>query len=421
MAVPNSYWFSKNDAEQSVTNYPDMVEYHTLDFTAPAEGDYLILVSCAWNRTVNYGYIDFILDDSVQLANHEVCLGSNTSKALDYRTFHTMYLAEGLASGSHHIDIDARMSAINSQGYIRYCKIAVIRLDDFLSTSGMYDYNAVEAQLALSTTADSFSTCATITFTPDEAGDYLILGSIELDCNNAGDSIATRINYDSGSEYIPVNNSEESGSNYCTGELPSTGCYWGWVFGGIVNIPASSKTILLEACRTGGTTQAYVRKRRLLVIRLSAITDCDYDEVTTNTSTTSQWTDKGTLTFTPSATIDYLILGMIVNKPDSITYPAHTRIEQTAGTGTGTICLDNVDSKDSSNPADCFPMFTVEVKELAAISQTFKSQYGYANSSGTTYSKGSVIVAIPLEEGGAPPEEYYCGKGIDRGINRGIM
>ena len=318
-------------------------------------------------------------------------VGSN-----DYRNVSSFYLAEDLGSGSHNVDIDAYRST--DAGYIRDMKIAVLRLDDWLTTSGMYDYAATEGSEAL--TQDSWETVETLTFTPDTAGDYLVLGTVQARNPSSINSITFRLNYDSGSEYLPVINSEESNQTYCTAECFGTP-ELGWMWGGIVNIPASSKTILLEGYQHGSTGMA-AEMRRIIAIRIAAMDSAaNTDEDASNTSTSSQWVDRSTITFTPPSTEDYLILAGIVTKPDAEADLGCARLNQTAGTGSGVISQHEGKSKDASDPADAFPFYTVEIKELAGISQTFKTQYGYGtDSSGTTYSKGSWIVAIrkPADE-----------------------
>jgi hypothetical protein len=376
-------------------------EIYTLDFTAPAEGDYLIFVSLMGTTTTQFAVAQFFaeLDDSIELMSASI-RPTNTNRDLDYVNHSCVYVAESLSAGSHYIDIDA-YGAGGPTMYHKQCKIIVVRIDDWLPTSGMYDYQATEGEYSPAS-ANTFYDVQSITFTPDQAGDYLILASIEVKSGSTSYSASCRINYDSGSEYMPLENTEESGETWCTHECNSTSQYLSWVWGGIVSIPASSKTIAINV--EGGSTSWRARKRRLIAIRLGALSgDEEHNEVTTVASTTSQWTDKGTLTFTPGSTIDFLILGVIVIKPDSTIYPSHARLTQTAGTGTGDIALMNRDSKDSSGDADAFPLFTAHIKELATISQTFKTQIGYANASGTTWGKCSVIVIIPVEGGGAPP------------------
>lgn len=382
--------FGKEDTEISLTN-TSYEEKFTLDFNAPAQGDYMIVVSTSAispNTSTSIG-VRAQLDNTTTImeALIEPCTGGNRPQ--DYRNVSTVYLAESLSSGSHHVDIDAKVAS--STGYMEYMKIAVVRLDDWLPTTGMYDSAATEGEVVLTT---SWATYETLTFTPDQTGDYLILGSCELKTGDLANTSNVRLNYDAGSEYLPVNNSEETGDNYVGYQGHDVTDYHSFVWGGIVNIPASSKTIILQGVSTVGST-SYVRKRRVIAIRLAAMdSSVEYDEDPANGGTSAQWADKTFHSFTPPSTGNYLLINGIVIKPDSTATPGHARFEQTLGTGTGTIGQTNVDAKDAFNPADCIPHFTIESKSLTNTLQVFRSQYGYAGASGTCYSKGSFIIAI---------------------------
>ncbi|MFW9873228.1 MAG: LamG-like jellyroll fold domain-containing protein, partial [Candidatus Thorarchaeota archaeon] len=391
-----SNWHSESDSEQAITS-SSYVEKLTLDFTAPAQGDYFIIVSCEVTPAAT-GYsvrVRAQLDDTTTMME-ALYEGVNSNPELEYKCESTIYVAESLGIGSHSIDIDASMES--GTGYMRYARIIVLRLDEWLITSGMYEYAANEGTISLSGAEASYSDVASITFTPDTAGDYLVLASMEMYCGYTGDTICGRISYDSGSEYLPVDNIEESYENYVTYESKDTTDWHSFVWGGIVNMPSSSKTIKVQACRTGGSNgNADVRRRRIIAIRLGAMSaETQSTEDASRTLISSQWTDKSTLQFTPSSQQDYFIIGGMIIKPDSTSYPSHAEFTHTAGTGTGTISLMNVDSKDSGDPADCIPMMGISIKKLNAESQTFKTRYGYVASRGTTYGKGSFIIAVPL-------------------------
>ncbi|MHA2264827.1 MAG: hypothetical protein ACXAEN_20740, partial [Candidatus Thorarchaeota archaeon] len=389
----NGFWeYANDDSEESIT-YSSYTEIYGLDFTAPAQGDYLIMVSFEV-ATKSRSYSVFWrsqLDDTTTFMEGAL-EGTNSGSANDYKTMSSLYLAEGLSSGSHYIDIDMyRENSITP--VVRYKQIVVMRLDDWMPTSGMYDYSAAESQTSFNQN-NVFNTLTTLTVTPDQSGDYLVLASLEMDCSNTGDSIAARINYDSGSEYLPIVNNGGSGLNYITFESRDASDYRSLTWGGIVAL-SSSKDFVLEAGRSGGTSTAYVRRARLFAVRLGAM-DSAYEstEDTSVSSTTSNWADKSTLSFTPSSTCDYFVFGSMVVRPSSTTSPGQIRLEQTAGTATGTISHGIYDSKDTGNPADHFPMTAFSVKSLAgSTQQIFKTQYGTTASS-TTYGRGSFIVAI---------------------------
>lgn len=388
MLPPTSYWFAKDDTEDSFADVA-YAEKHTLDFTAPAQGDYLIIATgmASNSATSNKTWVRVQLNDTTTLMveQREPQVASNTE---DYRSFGTVYLAESLASGAHYVDIDAYVSG--GTGYLRYLKIAVIRLDDWLSTSGMYATNAGEAGVDFT---DTGADVLTLQWTPDATGDYLVLVSSCLLLNNTSKSAWLYLDWESATELIPLNNPEETIA-YVTIEPHDTTDVWGAAWAGIVNAASTAqKTIILKGDVSGGTATASYN--RILVLRLAAMS-AEEDEVVAVTSTAGQWTDKGTLTFTPGGTYDYLLLGTMNMKPDTAD-DGYTRMEHTTGTGTGTIAQMNVFPKDYSGYADSLPFLTAEVKELADISQTFKTQYGYGTASATMYGKASTLVAVPLE------------------------
>ncbi|KKL81783.1 hypothetical protein LCGC14_1991310, partial [marine sediment metagenome] len=412
-----SNWHSEYDSEQTITS-TSYTEKHTLDFNAPAQGDYLLIVSCEVapvSTSASVG-VRVQLDDTATIME-ALYEGNNVDRSLEYRSESTMYVAENLISGSHSVDIDALQES--GTGYIRYARIVVLRLDDWLTTTGMFKYAANEGVISLAGAEGQYSDTVSITFTPDQAGDYLVLASMEMYSGYTRDSISGRINYDGGSEYIPANNGEESYENYVTYESQDTTDYHAFTWGGIVNMPTNSKTISVQASRTGGSdANADVRRRRVIAIRLGAMsTDTQSIEDNSVTSTSSQWTDKSNLQFTPSTQQEYFIIGGIVIKPDSTSNPSHAELTHTTGTNTGTISLANDNSQDSGSPADCLSMLGIAIKELNVEQQIFKTRYGYAGSTGSTYSKGSFIVAVPLGGGvgGSDTPEYVDFDYVDFG------
>lgn len=386
-----SWWFAKADTETSTTS-TSYVEKHTLDFTAPAAGDYLIFVSASMyneNNTISAG-IRAQLDNTTTIMEGLYEPSTSSSPEEDYRNFSTVYLAESLASGAHYVDIDILTESASYNTYIRYMKIAVIRLDDWLPTTGMYAYTNTEAE----TDIRDWTTLETLTFTPDTAGDYLILGSCEAKVGVAGNSIVLRLNYDSGAEYLPVANAEE-GMTYLDYEDRDITDYHSFVWGGIVSLPASEKTILMEG-KTLNTQYPVGRKRRIIAIRLAAMdSGVVTDEDAANTSTSSQWTTKSSIDFTPTSTEDYLIFGGMLIKPDMTGPAGDIRLNHVTGTATGVIGEHGHYSQDPAGYADCTPLFTVEVKSLTNTQQVIETQWGYGDdTSGLHYGKGSFIVAI---------------------------
>ncbi|MFX0113019.1 MAG: hypothetical protein ACFFB3_00575, partial [Candidatus Hodarchaeota archaeon] len=392
--VIGQWWFASDDTEDSFTN-TGFGEKHTLNFNAPTQGDYLIFVSfsVSGSSSSSSTYWRAQLDDTTTFMSG--CYEVGVAYDDDYKAEASFYLAESLATGEHYVDVDAYTEA--GTGYLKYIKITVLRLDDWLPKTGMYAYASTDAELELDAGEDTWKTAQTLTFTPDQAGYYLVLGYGELRTADTSDTGNLRLNYDSGSEYLPFENTEEtSGENYFGYESKDATDIHCFTFGGLINIPASEKTIILEGCQSGGSTTGHVAKRRILALRIAAM---DPSAATTEdksvTSTSNQWQDKSTLQFTPTSQGDYLIIGGMGNKPDNENNPTSSRLEHTEGTNTGTLADANWDSKDASLPADVYPFFTTEIKELGTTQQTFKTQYGYGSYFfGTAYGKASFIVAI---------------------------
>jgi hypothetical protein len=382
-------WFISSDAEQNVTS-ASYTEFATLEFTAPALGDYLIIVSAQMSSDIGLGEpaCRAQLDDTTTIM--ESMKRAYADGLTDYVNHASFYVAENLAAGDHYVDVDAHDDS-NNNVKIKEIKITVIRLDDWID--GYYEYSNTEAETGI---ANSWTTVESITFTPEMAGgDYLILATIHSDPNGSQYDNQLRINYDSGSEYLPVINDEEQNDPHLCHEVNSNSEYVTFMWGGIVNIPASSKTIALQ--QNGDGTIGFIKYRRLIAIRMSAINDVESNEVTTNTSTTSTWADKSTLTFTPPTEKKYFIIGGIAVKPDSIGDKGQARMNHTAGTNTGEVAKSYIKIRDDSATNCIYPLLSFTAKRLAAASQTFKMQWGDQDATNDIFAKNGWLVAFPVD------------------------
>lgn len=392
MSVPSYY---DHNEQSGYTDFTDTSwdEKFTLDFTVPAAGTYLIFVSTivSGDSTSMQIFVRAQLDDTTTImeGTHNV---NDNNQTYDARSYSTVYKTS-LSSGSHYIDIDAYISSSSYEGRLAYTKIAVIRLDDWLS-SDEFKYEETDSEYTPAS-GSTWYTLETLTFTPDEQADFLIIGSVEMKTASTTVSSTVRLNYDSGSEMIPVDNTEELGENYVNFESRDTGDYYPFTWATIVNIPASSKTITMQAMWF--TTNGRARRRRIIAIKLSAIAGMESTEDPSSTFTSAQWSDKSTLTFTPDASLDYMIIGGLIVKPDSSLYFGRGRLVHTAGTSPADINNSGINSKDADNPADCIPVWTAQIKTLGATSQTFKTQYGWNTIISWHYSKCSFIIAFPVE------------------------
>ena len=382
------YDYAYADGEQTFTNTSGFEEIHTLDFTAPALGDYLILVSFYLTLSTSNGIGAMVqLDDTITIM--EGAHQPQNSPAYDYKNYSTMYLAESLSSGAHNIDIDTVVT--EGTGYIIYAKIIVFRIDDWFPTSGMYAYDATEGETSLNT---SYSTLESITFTPDSAGDYLVLASCEVHSDSTTKSTSVRLDYDSAAEYLPIQTNSQT-YEHATFECTHTNDYFPWVWGGIINIPASSKTIILQGA---STSSGDARKRRIIALRLGAMSSSPQTNEDTTETTTRAWASKATKTWTPSAQLEHLILCGLCLRPAATSEEGRVQFNHSAGTSPGVFSFGQLDAKDVSGPADYYPFFSCVIKDLGAISQTFDAEFAGRLSNDDVFAKAGFIVIIDIEE-----------------------
>ena len=397
------WWFNRTDTQQSGTNTAyDSAPKHTLSFTAPALGDYLIMSNAgiSGSSTTTGVRVRTQLDNSVTISEAEVQVGSTSPQG--FKPFANIYLAQSLSAGSHYVDMDV-YKVTSGTWYMDYAHITVLRLDDWMPTANMYAYTETTTASNIGTgVANAFQTQATLTFTPDSAGNYIVIAMVQLRPASTTASALTRLNFDSGTRYIPLSNTEESATNPLVFEGRTVTDQNSWVWGSIVDLTAASHTFLLETGMSSTATGANgAANKRILAMRIAAMDSSAHTiDDTSVTSTTAQYTQKASIQFTPSATKDFLIFGGLSNKPDSSAYPTGTRLIQNAGDEVSTIGLVQHDSKDSSTPADCFPFFASSVRSWTPQTQNVSVDYGYGmGTSGTAYGKGAFIVIIEKPSG----------------------
>lgn len=390
--------YAQSLTEQSITN-TSYSEYATLDFTAPALGDYLIIVTWdfAMTTTTYTGYVRVQLDDATTITLGQIRVISATN----YVNGGTFYRASSLASGAHYIDLDAYVTT-SGEGLVRNIRFTVIRLDDALPTSGMYFYWSTEASTAITQTSPNYQTIVqsgSPVFTPDTNGNYLVLACGEFWSASASYSVDALIYSNTISvEEFPLSNTEESAYNHVTKEADNTVERDNWLWGGIMEgLASTAYSLQLRAQRSSASAAPYCQYNRLFTVRLGALGTVQSNEATTVTSTTNTTysVNAATITFTPASLLDYIILGGLVQKPDGTTVSSKSRINHSAGTSTEIFNEGIIRSKDAATPADAIPVFVCSKKSLAAISQTISVQPTNV-SSATMYYKGALIIAFPV-------------------------
>jgi len=378
------------------TNYTTI---QTLSFENSTTGDFLIL---AGGQVETIGDVNDSMSLRVQLDDNINIM--EITKTFAYvaalEKISCLYVAENLTPTTHTVDIDGW--SMDNPGVYYNPKITVIRLDNWLQPDD-YKYSATETEYT-TVTSGAWYNAVTLTITPTVTENWLILGNLakQARATNTLAEIGNRINYDSGSEYIPVDNTEETGDNYLVKYSVSLNSsdpdYFSEVWGGIVSVPDSTKTFSIEAISTGAEN-GYIKNARLLALRLPAFVDIQSTENITNVSTNTDWTVKSELEFTPPEQGNYLLLGEICTKADDVSSYVRGWFSHENGTNAPTtLDLTDYQGLDASDPAEIRSLFGFSRKFLNTVTQTFQTAFGNPGAQ-TIYSKNSFIVAIPLKLG----------------------
>jgi len=243
-------------------------------------------------------------------------------------------------------------------------------------------YYYTEELTEASTTSSSYSDKETLTFTPDDNSDYLILAtSLYRKTQSAGSA-------------LPSVALRESTTVFCEGDqLRSFSNKAGIGFMDIRSYGASpgSKNINLSVKVSGGVSPtAYVDDMRIVAIKLDsadkfATTDTESSDAE---GASADYDTICTLTFTPATQGDYLIIAYAELQPSSGGLAYGKLVNGANSYGEGIV----------GNPAGgsvYVPWFTMVKLNLAASSQTFTIQDKGGNFS-THYHRNMRIVAIRL-------------------------
>jgi hypothetical protein len=234
--------------------------------------------------------------DTVFLGSELITEAHGTVGDLHHMTYMTVWTQPGSAE-----DIKLQVKTNNASNPVSWdtANIVVIRLDDDLTENTDYWFNEDDdsgAPTALTTTEAPF---ANVTFTP-AAEDYLVIGHIQIACNNVAISHRVRLNRDD-TDLAPLYlwEGETTNDNLTSMILRA------------YTLSASSQNIAIEAEDDGSGTQSDHVSSRLFILRLSAFEDhmspsWNEAEVAPSKDT---WSELATASVTPSTTGDWLLLG----------------------------------------------------------------------------------------------------------------
>lgn len=361
------------DEEESTTTSTTWQDKALLTFTPRKQKDFLIIASglVANSSISSQTEVRLRIDGSDYAINHFRPSGS-ASTDYNYYSFGA-HKVISLDDTSHDIRVQYRSES--SSGTAKIEKVRIIALE----VSG---YKSAISEGESSTKSTSWQDKVSLTFTPESAGDYLILATADLSGSSTSDSFFACLTFDSSSLGEMVR------------EPTATNHYYTFAMVKKLNLSASSHTFIIQYKSEKATKSAYIKNARIIALRLTdlaePITNIEYNESEGETSTTSgSYQDKVTLSFTPTQEGDYLIVASCLVRQGNTSWALYTRL-----------LIDGVDygamkyrPKDGTD--DYVPFSIVKRVSLTASSHTMKLQY-QRYGGGTVYIKKARLIAIPL-------------------------
>jgi len=170
----------------------------------------------------------------------------------------------------------------------------------------------IESEGQSSTSSTSWQDKATLTFSPSESGNYLIIATAELKENSGSYDLEVRMTIDS------VTKAEADWE-------PDESNKWEPFFSHkIVNLDTSQHTIKIQYSIENDDKTAYIRRARIIAIKID---DYEYNETESEIQPSQgSYDDISTITFTPPSTGDYLILGTAEIKPGHTNKDIYARL-----------------------------------------------------------------------------------------------
>ncbi len=261
-----------------------------------------------------------------------------------------------------------------------------------------YERYCVESEGIQTTTLTTLQTALTLTFTPNVTGDFLILAYAVLGQSSTSYTTEWQVDYGAGPTVIDVGVLAPADA----AERATAGTH------DVVNLSAgTSYSFRIKYRTTNASGTASIESLCLYAIAVSAVSagpddSTKHAETTAANTTSATYVDNTTLTFTPSAQGDYLVLASmgiacsVTNKSVS-----------------SQLTLDTVSQGEVVRQmpvANQYEIYKIARKvNLTAASHTLSLQY--KTGGGTVYIRNARITAVRLSDLGSA--EYVESEGVD--------
>src|SRR5512144_3010987 len=201
----------------------------------------------------------------------------------------------------------------------------------------------LESLAEASTTSASEQVKTTLTFTPDANSDYWLIASGAFTCSSTTDNHEGQVDL--------WHNEASTALFYPAGQRQEPSSPQDWIaFFGIAKLSFGASPgqqnidIQYWSSHSGDTTK--IKDVRVLVIKADA---ADAETLTQDTTTSTSYQTKTTLTFTPASTGDYLMIASAVRASDANTQAMRARLNYVTGSLTwgdkAWYCKDDFDNQ----------------------------------------------------------------------------
>jgi hypothetical protein len=159
-------YYNEHTAQQSTTStsYVDAV---SINFTPPATKDYLVVFSALTNNSSIF--FPTILHLDINGTGYSETSHRPVNTTLNWRSFGGQKVITANAGVAQDISIQYKTGNASATAYVQRVAISIIEIAN---------YENAEANAETSTTLDTYENKVTLTFTPSEAADYLVLVTV---------------------------------------------------------------------------------------------------------------------------------------------------------------------------------------------------------------------------------------------------
>jgi len=356
-------------AEASTTSTTPQVKA-TLTFTPDANATYWLIASggfvctaAAGRATIAVHHVDAAVD--LLLQGGQVKEAGSPLDWIPY--FGIARLNFGAAPGEQSIEVRYASESDGDTTKIRDAQVLVIKAD----AADRFAASDDEWQTA----STSYQDKATLTFTPESAGDYLVIGNaaMAMDANNT--AMRGRLNHTTASV------------TYGDRVWYAKDAWWFQPFAVMekLTLGASSQTFTLQF-RSNSGTLCYYRDARILALRLNAFEGHAFTSNQTAQNTTSASdSDVLTLTHTPAA-VAHAIIAIGSFNTASTTVSGYLNFAKDGTNQTEFV-------REGVNPAAYLHAGVAQRATLAAVATTWKWR-ARVETAGTTVNVGNLAIAV---------------------------